>query len=142
MGTRWKQIFMAPGENDSEPLPLPASPWHAGRSVSLPREHWELLIRFARTVDAELAELMDGYSNAHVEQRRANRVRATAEELARMVRFLSELIPRLRGTPALSTGASVEEDFLNEEYIRMLEAVIAVMREALQRGERFRAWIE
>jgi hypothetical protein len=132
---RLGQLFIAPGPED-EPLPIPESPWHAGRTVWLPMEHWQVIVQHAEQLDAERAALLRRY--AYPPERR---LLLPPQELDAALHFIGELAGSILAAAPLVPEVSEEfpEDYTNVEHARMLEAVAAVLREARRRGEPFEA---
>jgi hypothetical protein len=145
MGRPW-QVFVAPPDAQSlaalPALPIPASPWHLEREARLPLEHWRLLLDFGRSLNLEDVELLASWWGTGV--LRTDEIHASAEELQRVVALLASIADRLRASPPLVSEPTdgVPEDYSNEEYCRMLEAVAAVLREALRLQRPFRAWVD
>jgi hypothetical protein len=139
MGKRRYQIFAAPGED--VPLPVAPSPWHLGRRVRLFLEHWQLLLKFAATVNPSAAGLLEQSSTPESHD---DRVELSDELLDRLSTFLDELLDALQGAPPLVPAPTEEilEDYTNDEYGRMLAALKAVIAESRRLGLPFEAWIE
>jgi hypothetical protein len=136
----WQQ-FSAPGP-DEEPLPAPASPWITGHSVRLPREYWELLIDFARRLDAAEAErLLDQSGNAGWGN---ETIEADPATLPSSIAFMERVEDAIQAAPELVPEATeaLPDAFVNEELARMVRAVRAVYEDSLRRGEPFDAWTE
>ncbi|NTX01781.1 MULTISPECIES: hypothetical protein [Myxococcus] len=139
MGRR-HQVFVAPGP-ENEALPTEPSPWHQGREVYLPLEHWHLLLNEARHLDAaEAARLQEWSGRGALED---DTFAPSTGELDNAVAFLKRLASHVRSAPALVPEPTEEfpEDFIPEEHARMLDSVTAVFSESLQRGQPFRAWV-
>jgi|GEM_PF-2470613 len=137
---RQHQVFIAPGASD-EALPTEPSPWHQGREVHLPLEHWRLLLEEARRLDVtEAARLLEWSGRGPLED---DAFAPSAEELDSAVAFLKRLAGHVRQAPALVPEPTEEfpEDFIPEEHARMLDAVAAILEEASRRGRPFRAWL-
>ncbi len=136
------QNFVAPGE-DQAPLPLEPSPWHDMRLVTVPREHWELILQLGVSVDAAKAKQLDGYSLA-ADYNAECFVHAAYEELETVVEFMRDLARRIEVAAPLVPQATEEvpDELENEEHVRMLQAVIAVFEEAIRQSQPFRAWID
>lgn len=131
---RLGQLFTAPGPEDEE-LPTPPSAWHSGRYVTIPMEHWEVILEFADKVDAEKTEILRRY--AYPPDTR--KLLPPADELDLMIGFLRDLQTKLLEAPPLVPEVTelFPEDFPNDEHARMLEAVAAVLRESQRLGEPF-----
>lgn len=123
---RWKQLFIAPGPDD-DALPIAASPWHLGRLVALPMEHWEVILAFATEVDESDGEMLRELSY----QQRGEPL-PPEEELTDAIGFLRELQRHIKEAPPLVPEPTEEipESFENAEHVRMLDAVAAVLEEA------------
>ncbi len=136
------QNFVAPGA-DTEPLPIEPSPWHDARLVTVPREHWELVLELGASVDAKKAEKLDGYSLA-ADFNKECFIYAVPDELEAMVGFMRDLGRRIGVAAPLVPEATEEvpDELENEEHVRMLQAVSAVFEEAIRQGQPFRAWID
>ena len=136
------QIFVAPGA-ETEPLPLVGSPWHDERWVTIPREHWHLILDFADHLDAEKTEKLRSFSYA-ADGNSSDHIRASPEELESSLQFLDALANEIGRSPPLVPEATEEvpDEYVNEEHVRMLSAVGTVLRESLRLQQPFRAWVE
>jgi hypothetical protein len=136
------QIFVAPGPEE-EPLPIAASPWHQDRWVHLPKEHWGVIVDFAASIDPTAAEWLDEISTSS-DPEHDHYVRLSAQDAERLLAFLRRLGEAIETAEPLVPKATdeVPDEFVNDEHVRMLEAVSAVIAEATRRGEPFRAWKE
>lgn len=131
---RPKQRFIAPGPEE-EALPIAASPWHFARIVEFPREHWEVILEFAKGLhSAEEIERLEEYAYPVDDELLPERRDGEA-----MIEFLRTLQAEIRAAPPLVPEVTEEflEDLPNEDHARMLEAVAAVIAEALRLGEPF-----
>jgi hypothetical protein len=139
MGKRRYQVFIAPGEDI--PLPIVPSPWHLNRRVRLYLEHWHLLLKFAATANPPAANLLEQCSTSID---RDDRVTLSDEILDRLSAFLDQLMETLKSAPPLAPAPTAEilEDYTNDEYVRMLEALKAVITESRRLNMPFEAWIE
>ncbi len=128
---RLGQLFTAPGPED-EKLPTPPSAWHSGRYVTIPMEHWEVILDFAEKVNPDMTEVLRRY--AYPPDTR--RLLPPDEELEEMLGFLSLLQTKLLEAPPLVPEVTelFPEDFPNDEHARMLEAVATVLRESRRLG--------
>jgi hypothetical protein len=139
MGKRRHQVFIAPGP-DIE-LPIPPSPWHRGRRVSIFLEHWQLLLEFAQSLDEEGGALLRQCSTPSTSD---DRVDLPAKALS----TLSTHLERVAGTISRSQPIApiptedLPEDYTNLEYSRMARAVRAVIEESRRLVLPFEAWIE
>lgn len=136
VGRRRKQVFVAPRAESEEERALTAepSPWVLGRYVVIPLEHWEVILGLAEEVDAVRGAQLRRYSYTANEG-----ILPSAAELASMRELLSLLQATLRERPALVPEATEEfpENFPNEEHVRMVEALVAVLGEVERLGEGF-----
>lgn len=136
MGRR-RQYFIAPGDEDQD-LPIASSPWHIGRYVHLPAEHWEILTEFTRIHSSEYRDIfkeasyLDGdFSNWSMEK-----VTEFRHGLLRLKSLLNE-----SEDLAYELTDEVYEDYPNSEYIRMIDAIIAVVDESIKSSESFDSYI-
>ena len=132
-------VFMAPGESE-QPLPIPESPWHAGRAARVPEEHWQQLLEFAHTVDDAGADELERASFLENEQARqwsADNSRALGDLLQRM-------IERLPAAPPLTPEVTddILEPYSPAEHVRMVQAVQSVIAESLRLGQPFESWVD
>jgi sugar phosphate isomerase/epimerase len=120
------QFFIAPGPEDAA-LPIAASAWHTGRTVRLPMEHWEAILDFAEKLDAQKTQTLRAYAYPE-----GGRLLPPREELDAMLGFVRELEDAIRAAPPLVPELTeiFLEDYPNDEHIRMLQAVAAVLAEA------------
>jgi hypothetical protein len=139
VGKRRFQVFVAPGTDAK--LPLEPSPWHRDRRVKLYLEHWQLLLQFARILDPDRALLLRQCSTSddrddyvHLSDEKFGELSALLDLLARTLPDAAPLIER--------PTAEIPDDFINEEYARMVRAVRAVVDESRRVGQPFQAWIE
>lgn len=132
---RLAQLFIAPGPEDDE-LATSPSAWHSGRYVTIPMEHWEVILNFASQLDEEKANILRGY--AYPENRR---VLPAKEESDMMISFIGRLQEAIIEAPPLVPEATEVylENFPNDEHARMLDAVVAVLSEAQRLGQPFEA---
>ena len=141
MGRMW-QMFVAPGPDD-EPLAAEPSPWVEERSVILPREHWVVILDFARRFNTALAERLSAYS-LPARAYEDDFVRVPPEEAEELIRFLNRIAEEIEKSEPLVPEPTEEipDAFVNEEHARMARAVAAVYAESIRRDEPFRAWVE
>jgi hypothetical protein len=130
---RLKQMFIAPGPED-EALPTPPSAWHDGRYVSIPMEHWDVILEFAERLEAAKGQMLRRYAYPP-----DTRLLPSAEEHQVMVDFIRRLQKEILEAPPLVPEANelFPEDFPNTEHVLMLDSVIAVLCEAQRLGEGF-----
>ncbi|MEQ9548986.1 MAG: hypothetical protein RIM23_05135 [Coleofasciculus sp. G3-WIS-01] len=140
--SRQWQVFVAPGE-DTDPLPIDNSPWHDERWVRIPKEHWNLILNFAERLDLDKAEKLDGYSWA-ADNNEYDYIYASAEDLESLLVFMEELGRKLELADPLVPKATEEvpDEYVNEEHLRMLNAVAVIFRESIRLRQPFRAWVE
>jgi len=134
------QIFEAPG-TDGDPLPVSPSPWHEGRIVRIPHEHWSLILQFASMLDHRLSDELNSYSTP-IDNNPTDEVPVALERLSIMVDFLGQVRESLRDAPPLVREASdeVPDELTNEEHVRMIDAIAAVLRESMDLRQPFMAW--
>ena len=141
MSKMW-QVFAAP-DDGSQNLPIAPSPWHAGRFTYIPREHWTVLLAFAEQIDPQRTSTLRSLSRSQ-NLLADDEVHAPEKDLKAandFIRHLQSIIARSASLINVLDG-EVAEYFENDEYVRMLEAVAAVLRESLRLGKPFRAWVE
>jgi hypothetical protein len=137
MGRR-HQRFVAPGEEGLS-LSIPKSPWHLERRVRIPAEHWELLIEFAQKRIPEYGDLiekasyLDGDFSEWSMQKTAD-LRVALEKLC--------LILSQSENFTYKDADEVYEDYPNEVYIEMIQAIIAVVDESLKLSEFFDSYVD
>jgi late competence protein required for DNA uptake (superfamily II DNA/RNA helicase) len=136
------QIFVAPGD-DADLLPIPNSPWHHGRWVRIPKEHWELITDFAHQLDSEKNQKLLSYSLAE-DNNEDDYIYVSVPELQSIIEFMKSLSHEIENAAPLVPYATehIPDEYGNEEHVRMLEAVVAVFQESVSRKAPFRAWIE
>jgi hypothetical protein len=136
------QVFVAPGEETDELLIEP-SPWHDERWVHIPKEHWNLILHFAESLDQDKAEKLDAYSWA-ADNNEYNNIYLSKEELEQLLVFIEELSRKIELADPLVPEATEEvpDEYVNEEHVRMLNAVAAVFRESIRLRQPFRAWVD
>jgi hypothetical protein len=134
------QYFEAPGD-EYTPLDTPQSPWIDDRFVQIPKEHWQLILAAANEVDGPLADLLR--SASHGRESDAYAVALAPDAVAQLPGFLNALEDMFtqRSTPLVEAPSSeFPEDYGNDEHIRMIKAVRAVIEEAVRTGEPYKAW--
>jgi hypothetical protein len=97
-------------------------------------EHWDVILDFAERLDAEKAQTLRRYSYP-----REGRILPPLEEVGAMLAFIRHLQDEILEAPPLVPEASdlFPENFPNDEHVRMLEAVVAVLLEAQRLGQPF-----
>jgi|SRR6476661_10187962 len=140
--SRQWQVFVAPGE-ETDQLLIEPSPWHDERWVRIPKEHWNLILCFAESLDQDKAEKLDAYSWA-ADNNEYDNIYASTEELEQLLVFIEELSRKIELADPLVPEATEEvpDEYVNEEHMRMLNAVAAVFRESIRLRQPFRAWVE
>jgi hypothetical protein len=140
--SRQWQVFVAPGE-ETDQLPIEPSPWHDERWVRIPKEHWNLILGFGESLDQDKAEKLDAYSWA-ADNNEYDNIYASTEELEQLLVFIEELSRKIELADPLVPEATEEvpEEYVNEEHMRMLNAVAAVFRESIRLRQPFRAWVD
>jgi hypothetical protein len=140
--SRQWQVFVAPGE-ETDQLPIEPSPWHDERWVRIPKEHWNLILRFGESLDPDKAEKLDAYSWA-ADNNEYDNIYASTEELEQLLIFIEELSRKIELADPLVPEATEEvpDEYVNEEHMRMLNAVVTVFRESIRLRQPFRAWVE
>jgi hypothetical protein len=136
---RW-QYFEAPGDPDL-PLSETQSPWVVGRLVTLPLEHWELLLDWVSRVDSPTAEMLKSISyGAPGEDSRITNL--SADEILCLTCSLDALAARLQSGPDLTTESTdeVPDVLASEEHARMLRNVATAFRESLRLQAPVRGW--
>jgi hypothetical protein len=135
---RLHKYFVAPGPED-EDLSIPESPWHSGRFVRLPLEHFIVLSEFARTIDPVRAEHLWELANPE-----SGRTSASPQVLDEALAFLALLRQQLLDAPPLVPCVTEEfpEDFTPAEHARMLDAIAAVLQAAKVQAQPFAAGSE
>ena len=143
MGTRQWQVFIAP-ETSIDYLPIKKSPWHLGRQVRLPREHWKLIIDFSKQFDLNLGHLLDECSNVKFLSTNKDEVLLSDETLNTLLLFIKEIQLEILKADELVPGPTEElpDDYTNAEYAKMLEAVGCVFEEAKKLKKAVRAWVD
>ena len=132
---RLRQFFIAPGP-EGTPLPTAPSPWHWDRFAKFPMEHWDAVLDFAETIDAEKTETLRRYSCTPDEGTLPPR-----DELQEMLNFIQRLERAISESPPLVPEANelFPENYPNFEHSNMLEAVAAVLSESQRLHEPFKA---
>ena len=131
---RLHQLFTAPGPEE-DTLPTPASAWHTGRYVTIPMEHWDLILDFAEKLDTDKAQILRRYAYPP----NTRWLLPPTEELESMLVFLKHLQEEILKAPPFVTEPSdrYPEDFPNDEHVRMVDAVVAVLLEVRRLGQPF-----
>lgn len=97
-------------------------------------EHWKVILRFAETLSAEKTQLLRDYSYPA-----DGRILPPREEVDAVLAFINELEAAIRKAPPLVPELTEVflEDYPNEEHVRMLQAVAAVIAEASRLDQPF-----
>lgn len=137
MGRRY-QNFAAPGDEDLS-LPIPKSCWHVGRIATIPAEHWELLIEFANEKLSQDEFFLEKAS--HLD---GNFSDWSMGKVSEFCSALKELIFILNQSENINNEYSDEilEIHSNNEYIEMLETILAVVNESLKSSEFFNSYVD
>ncbi len=88
MSRLW-QIFVAPGDG-SDALPIDRSPWYSGRTVTLPKEHWEVILQFAASINKQAAQKLTSYARSENYFDDDN-IHVSREELDSILVFMEKL---------------------------------------------------
>lgn len=136
------QIFVAPGDKD-QPLSIEGSPWHLDRWVRIPREHWDVILNFAKELDLEKGELLV-LCSASLDDNDNDYVHVPNKVLEDIIHFIEKLSQAITVAPPLvpQPTEDIPDDYINEEHVRMLTAVSEVLKESLLLQQPFRAWVE
>ena len=131
------RVFEAPSAGTKD-LPIAASPWHFERDARIPLGHWELIIEFAKSIDRDRAELLEKYSVGEFDK--DSYLDMDESALSQVIGFMVELKSKLESPNSITVFKNrvfneVEEEFENDEYQRMLDAVVAVYKESQRLGE-------
>src|SRR5262245_7043128 len=132
MSRLW-QIFVAPDSN-LETLPVESSPWSIERMARLPREHWELILKFAKGLNIQKANALASYSKPQDYFKHGDTIHVSSEELISIVEFMKHLTLEIAKADPLAPEPTREypENYTNDEHVRMLNAVAAVFQESLR----------
>jgi hypothetical protein len=137
--SRMYQCFVAPGDPDEDlELPIDKSPWHTGRSTYIPAEHWEIIVGF---LEKKLPVYINLFEKASCidsdfsdwSMDKVSEFRTALEELCTLVKVSKEITSE--------DTHEVQESFPNSEYIRMIQAVIAVTDESLKESAVFNSYV-
>jgi hypothetical protein len=133
------QMFVAPGDEEA-PLTEEASPWIFGHVVRLPLDHWERIVEFAQTIDAQRAQELDQLSY----HREGEGPPVPREQVESAIAFLSELEGKVMDAAPLTPEGDLRfvDAFENFEHARMMKAVRTVLSESLNSGESFESYAE
>jgi hypothetical protein len=131
------RIFVAPS-NDETDLPIAKSPWHFERVVKIPLGHWELIIEFARTIDEDKAQILEDFSVGPYES--GQYIDIPNFTLCQLIDFMDELKSKLPSAESMllfkdKIFDDIYDEYEDDEYYRMLEAVIAVYKESQRLGK-------
>lgn len=137
MGRRY-QNFVAPGDEELE-LPIPKSRWHIGRLACIPREHWELLIEFASEKLPEYGNLLEkaSYLDSNFSDWSAKKTSEFRSALGKLCSILSE-----SDNFTYKDIDKIYEDYPNDAYIRMIQAIISVVDESIKSSEFFDSYVD
>jgi hypothetical protein len=137
MGRRY-QRFLAPGKEEL-PLPIPESPWHLERRVRIPAEHWELLIEFAQEKIPEYGDLIEKASCLD-----GDFSKWSMKKTADLHTALENLCLTLSQSENFTYKGidEIYEDYPNDVYISMIQAIIAVVDESLKTSKFFDSYVD
>jgi hypothetical protein len=138
--SRRYQCFVAPGDTEEDlDLPIDKSLWHTGRSTYIPSEHWEIILEYVKkNMPGEYGDLFEKASFIDSDfsewsMDRVSKFRAMLEELCSLLKSSQDI--------ACVVTETVQESYPNSEYVRMLQAVIAVTNESLKISESFDSYV-
>jgi hypothetical protein len=137
MGRR-HQRFVAPGEEELS-LSIPKSPWHLERRVRIPVEHWELLLELAHEKLPEYGNLIKkaSYLDGDFSDWSMGKTADLRIALEKLCLILSQ-----SENFTYKDVDEVYEDYPNDSYIRMIQAIIAVVDESLKIKEFFDSYVD
>ncbi len=136
--SRRKQIFIAPGKEEEE-LPMEKTPWNIYREAVLPREHWEVIMEFAKDKMPEFGELLEEAST--LDDDFSNWNKKKTKKLYEGLKQLSKLINQSQPlTPEVNE--EILENHPKEAHIKMLKAVIIVVEISLEINEMFDSYVD
>jgi len=97
-------------------------------------EHWDVILDFAEKLNPEKAQRLRAYSYP-----KGGRILPVREELDAMLAFIQVLEDAIDKAPPLVPMRTEDfpEPFPNDEHVRMLQAVAAVLTEAKRLGQPF-----
>lgn len=110
-----------------------------GRLACIPREHWELLIEFANKKLPEYGDLIEKASYLD-----GDFSKWSMKKTADLHTALEKLCLTLSQSENFTYNDvdEVYEDYPNESYIRMIQAIIAVLKESLKAEEFFDSYVD
>jgi hypothetical protein len=122
-------------------LPLPPSPWHYEGLVRIPEENWQVIELAARQIDDLLVQkflnllqlLADGKN-----------ISSDDNELESYIKLFQDLRIKIQNEKFLDSIGRSEliDDFYDEEYVRMLDSIIAILQEAKISQSLFKTWFD
>ncbi|OAD23954.1 hypothetical protein THIOM_000199 [Candidatus Thiomargarita nelsonii] len=133
--------FEAPSSVEGR-LPIDQSPWHFERYAQIPLRHWEMLIEFAKEIDADRAIKLEDSSVGSFEN--DDYLNLSEADMTAVISFMEEMKERLGSTQSIfpllkdrvfNDKYDMYDEYENDEYQRMLEAVITVYKESQRLGE-------
>jgi hypothetical protein len=97
-------------------------------------EHWDVILDFAEKLDAQKTQTLRSYAYPA-----GGRVLPPRAELDAMLAFIQQLEAAIHQAPPLVPEVTEVflEDYPNDEHVRMLQAVAAVLAEASRLGQPF-----
>jgi hypothetical protein len=134
--SRRYRTFITPGEEEKE-LPIAKSNWHTGGATYIPSEHWDILMNFVHKKLPEYEDLFEKFSYLDDDFsdwsiNKTNEFREGLEKLCLILNKSEDL------TSEKTEGVS--EWFENTSYIKMIQAVMAVIDESLNSGQPFNSY--
>jgi hypothetical protein len=122
-------------------LSLPISPWHYEGLVKIPEENWQVIELAARKIDNSVVQ--DFFDLLQSSAERTN-VNLSSSELENYIEFFRNLQIKIQDEKILDSIDRNElvDDFYDEEYIRMLDSLIAILKEAKASHRGFKTWFD
>jgi len=138
-----EQVFVAPGDDDDEPVDESVLPWVYGRGLHFPLEHWELLLDEAGTVDRDMADLLRSASGV-VAPETSTDIELAPARLDALIEFLKRFADHLSGRRQLAVPIPPEIEYVlpMSDYAEMVRLVRRVLEEARDRRRPFQAWTD
>ena len=138
-----EQVFVAPGDDEDEPVDQSELPWVFGRGLYFPLEHWNLLLDEAALVNPEIAALLKHASGVFAPEDTVE-IALGPGQLDELIRFLDEFARYLLGRSGLAAPIPEEIDYVLPltTYAEMVRLVRRVLEESRDRGRPFQAWTD
>ncbi|MBU6955964.1 hypothetical protein [Hahella sp. HN01] len=125
------RVFEAPG-GEAATLPIKPSMWHSERSAYIPLDHWLLILEFVREIMPGKADFLENMTFGSYKYNYY--LNLSKSEQTSIIDLLYSVQDKLRNSPSILSLKDRVDDFYdefeNEEYCKMIEAVIAVYEEA------------